>query len=85
MYLHLGKGTVVAQRDIIAIFDLDNSSQSHLKRKYLSNAEKAGQVINASEDIPKSFIVTEEKGKRRVYLSQMASSTLLRRWESGGM
>ena len=85
MYLHLGKGWVVSGNDIIAIFDLDNSSQSHLTRKYLSAAEKAGQVINASEDIPKSFIVTEEKGKRRVYLSQMASSTLLKRWESGGM
>ena len=85
MYLHLGKGWVVSGNEIIAIFDLDNSSQSHLTRKYLSAAEKAGQVINASEDIPKSFIVTEEKGKRRVYLSQMASSTLLRRWESGGM
>ena len=85
MYLHLGKGWVVSGNEIIAIFDLDNSSQSHLTRKYLSTAEKAGQVINASEDIPKSFIVTEEKGKRRVYLSQMASSTLLRRWESGGM
>lgn len=85
MYLHLGKGWVVSGNEIIAIFDLDNSSQSHLTRKYLSAAEKAGQVINASEDIPKSFIVTEEKGKRRVYLSQMASSTLLRRWEGGGM
>ena len=85
MYLHLGKGWVVSGNEIIAIFDLDNSSQSHLTRKYLSAAEKAGQVINASEDIPKSFIVTEEKGKRRVYLSQMASTTLLKRWESGGM
>ena len=85
MYLHLGKGWVVSGNEIIAIFDLDNSSQSHLTRKYLSAAEKAGQVINASEDIPKSFIVTEEKGKRRIYLSQMASSTLLKRWESGGM
>lgn len=85
MYLHLGKGWVVNGREIIAIFDLDNSSQSHLTRKFLSSAEKAGQVINASEDIPKSFIVTEGKGERRVYLSQMASATLLKRWENGGM
>ena len=85
MYLHLGKGWVVSGSEIIAIFDLDNSSQSHITRKFLSEAEKAGQVINAAEDIPKSFIVTERKNTRRVYLSQMASATLLKRWESGTM
>ena len=57
MYLHLGKGTVVNTGEIIGIFDLDITSQSHLTRKYLNLAEKAGQVINAAEDIPKSFVV----------------------------
>lgn len=79
MYLHLGKGTVIDSDEIIAIFDLDITSQSHLTRKYLNMAEKAGQVINAAEDIPKSFVVAEIKGERRVYLSQMATATLLKR------
>jgi len=83
MYLHLGKGTVVNTGEIIGIFDLDITSQSHLTRKYLSMAEKAGQVINAAEDIPKSFVVCSDEGKISVYLSQMATATLLRRWESG--
>ena len=42
MYLHLGKGTVVNTDEIIGIFDLDITSQSHLTRKYLNMAEKAG-------------------------------------------
>lgn len=83
MYLHLGKGTVVNTNRIIGIFDLDITSQSHLTRKFLSMAEKAGQVINAAEDIPKSFVVCSENGKVSVYLSQMATATLLRRSESG--
>ena len=83
MYLHLGKGTVVNTDEIIGIFDLDITSQSHLTRKYLNMAEKAGQVINAAEDIPKSFVMYCEKGTKTVYLSQMASATLLRRAESG--
>lgn len=83
MYLHLGKGTVVNADTIIGIFDLDITSQSHLTRKYLSQAEKSGYVINAAEDIPKSFVVCSEGEKKQVYLSQMATSTLLRRWESG--
>ena len=83
MYLHLGKGTVIDDRGILGIFDLDICSQSHLTRKYLTMAEKAGQVVNAAEDIPKSFVVCMEEGRRVVYLSQMSASTLLRRAESG--
>lgn len=82
MYLHLGKGTVVNTAEIVAIFDLDITSQSHLTRKYLSMAEKSGQVVNASEDIPKSFVVCERDGRRTLYLSQMSSATLLKRAEA---
>ena len=82
MYLHLGKGTVVNTAEIVAIFDLDITSQSHLTRKYLSMAEKSGQVVNVSEDIPKSFVVCETNGKRTLYLSQMSSATLLKRAEA---
>ena len=82
MYLHLGKGTVVSKDEIIAIFDLDQTSQSHITRKYLAAAEKAGEVINAAEDIPKSFVVCMGKEGRRLYLSQMAPATLLKRAES---
>ena len=83
MYLHLGKGTVVRTDSVVGIFDLDITSQSHLTRKYLAAAEKDGQVVNAAEDIPKSFVVCRDGEKSSVYLSQMAAATLLRRAESG--
>ena len=82
MYIHIGKGTVIDEREIIGIFDLDITSQSHITRKYLSAAEKAGQVINAAEDIPKSYVVTESRGVKKLYLSQMAAATLLKRVKS---
>lgn len=78
MYLHLGAGAVVRTDSIIGVFDLDNTSQSHLTRKYLNMAEKAGQVINVAEDIPKSFVVCSDGGIK-VYLSQMLPQTLLKR------
>lgn len=84
MYLHIGKGNVINTRKIIGIFDLEITSQSHLTRKYLNMADKSGKVINAAEDIPKSFIVCCDT-KHRIYLSQMAASTLLRRAESGSI
>ncbi len=79
MYLHVGKGTLIRESEIIGIFDLDITSQSHLTRKYLAMAQGAGQVINAAEDLPKSFIVCQGDGRSTLYLSQMASSTLLKR------
>ena len=82
-YLHLGKGAVVSGEEIVGIFDLDITSQSHLTRKYLAACEKAGEVESACDDIPKSFVVCERGGTRRLYLSQMASATLKKRAESG--
>ena len=79
MYLHLGGGTLVPEKSVVGVFDLDNTSQSHLTRKYLTAAEKSGQVINVAEDIPKSFVVCQDADGMRVYLSQMATQTLLKR------
>ena len=83
MYLFLGQSLVVPKKSVVAVFDLDITSQSHLTRQFLARAEKSGQVVNAAEDLPKSFLVAESGGKTTVYLSQMAASTLLRRAESG--
>ena len=80
MYLHLGAGAVVRSESIVGVFDLDNTSQSHLTRKYLTAAEKSGQVINVAEDIPKSFVVCKGESGMRVYLSQMSTQTLLKRF-----
>ena len=79
MYLHLGQDVVVQKNDIIAVFDLDNSSQSHITRDFLKKAEQKGSVINISEDLPKSFVLIEKNGKKMVYLSQLSSATLLKR------
>ena len=86
MYLHIGNDFVVKKSDIVAIFDLDITSQSIQTRKYLSMSEKSGCVINASgEEIPKSFVVCAVPEGQRVYLSQLNSSTLLRRNEQMGI
>jgi hypothetical protein len=82
MYLHLGQSVVVAQRDIIGIFDLDNSSYSRHTRAFLEKAEKEGRVISATDDLPKSFALCQKKdGTTTVYLSQLSSATLKGRAE----
>ncbi len=79
MYLHLGAGAVVRTDSIVGVFDLDNTSQSQLTRRYLAAAEKNGQVVNVAEDIPKSFVVCRDGDKTAVYLSQMSPQTLFKR------
>ena len=60
MYLHLGQSVVVPEEEVIGIFDLDNTTGSHITRKFLSDAQRDGRVIAVTEDLPKSFIVCSE-------------------------
>lgn len=57
MYLHLGQATVVPSYDVIGVFDLDITSQSHITRTFLTQAEVGKHVINVSEELPKSFVL----------------------------
>lgn len=79
MYLHLGQDTVVRTRDIIGIFDIENTSLARSTRGYLAQAEKKGMVVNVSYEMPKSFVVCVVDGKQSVYISQISSSTLKKR------
>lgn len=81
MFLHLGQDTVVKFSDIIGIFDMDTTTVQKNSRIFLNKAEKNGEVVNVSFELPKSFILCNEKGKNKVYISQISSSTLQKRSE----
>lgn len=84
MYLHLGQSVVIPFRDVIGIFDLDNTTSSHITRNFLAQAEQEGRVVNVSEDLPKSFaLCRNELGGVIIYISQLSSATLLKRAENG--
>ncbi len=77
MYIYLGNDTVADTDGIIGVFDLDNASWSVHTRKFLSAAEKEGRLINASDDIPKSFVVEADD---TVILTQPNTSVLVKRF-----
>ena len=84
MYLYLGGDAVARGDDVVGIFDMDNTTVSKHTREFLSAAEKRGEVVTATWDIPKAFVVCakpKKAGKLRstVYLSQMAPATLRKR------
>ena len=80
MYLYLGQETVVPTREIVGIFDLENTTISKTTRDFLAEAETNGRVITVSEELPKSFVVCESKTHgTTVYISQISCMTLLKR------
>lgn len=84
MYLHLGNEEIVRVDEVVGIFDIDNTSTSKTTRRYLAGAEKEGIVVNVTQELPKSFVVTAPKkdGRKKrgkVYISQISSQTLKRR------
>ncbi len=84
MFLHLGSDVVVNMADIIAILDLDVTSTSKITREFLAVAEDEGFVVNVSDDLPKSFVITEIDKKSRVFVSPISTATLLKRAKSNG-
>lgn len=84
MYLHIGNNVMLIERRIIGIFDLEITSQSKITAAYLKKAEQDSVVIDACEDIPKSFLVCDHPYHDQiVYLSQLNSRTLQGRAGNG--
>ena len=78
MYLSIGNDMAVREKNIIGIFDLDNTSTSKKTREFLEKNEKEGQVVPC-DDLPKSFVLTTEYGMDRIYLSSLSTVTLEKR------
>ena len=76
MYLHIGAGKTVRQSDIIGIFDLDAVTVTRTGKEFLATAEARKQVTYADDDVPRSFLLTEEGGESHVYLSRISSGGL---------
>ncbi len=80
VYLHIGNNYSVDVREIVGIFDMDNTTVKDCTKKLLDKAEKEKKLFLATYELPKTFIVT----KKRIYISQLAASTLKKRLVNGG-
>ena len=72
MFVSISPEKSVKKKDIIGIFDLDSATVSPITRAYLRNAEKNKRLISVSDDLPKSFAVTDDG----VYLIKYSVSSL---------
>ena len=60
MYIHLGNEISVKKKNIVGIFDIENTTISKNTGHLLENATKEGRVVNVSYEMPYSFY-----GKRK--------------------
>ena len=82
MYVHLGQDTVITADSIVALFDIDACTVSKKTRDFLAAAQKNGEVVNVSFELPRSFVVCRRGGKTTVYISQLSTKTLLYRMDN---
>lgn len=85
MYLHVGGDVIVNTKNIIGIFDMDNTTVSRIGRGFLPKAQKDEIITNATEDLPKSYVVTAKDGKSAVYISSVSSQVLSKRAKSANV
>lgn len=70
---------MIKKKYIVGIFDIETTTGSNTTKAFLSNAQKKGRIVPISTDLPRTFIVYNEKGKTLVYLSPLSSATLKKR------
>lgn len=91
MLVHIGKDKLISNKDIVGIFDLENTTGEDESDtvEFLSEAEKNGEVeyvlsldMEKAIDTPRSFIVCGSKNKKKkVYITGFSSETLVRKTE----
>lgn len=79
MYLHIGNNYSINIRDVIGIFDMENTTTGKFTKKLLERAEKNHLCIYTTYEMPKSFIITMTNGTEKVYISQLSAYTLKKR------
>ena len=80
MYLNIGGDFSVRSESVVGVFDLDNTSCSKWTRKFLE-AQRAGAIVEATDELPKSFLVVSEYGESRVILTKYNAAVLLKRMQ----
>jgi hypothetical protein len=75
MYVNIGADKMIFCKDIVGVFDLDNTTTSKITRSFLQRCEKENRSENAVTDIPHSFVVSSDK----IYIAQASSQTIHKR------
>ena len=84
MFLHVGRNKNIREKNIIGIFDMDNSTVSMITRRFLSENQKKGKVEIVNYEIPKSFVIYRDGENVNICFSPISSSALYGRLSASG-
>lgn len=77
MFLHLGKGHMLPEKEVVLIGDLENTTYSDITQEFLDISKEEGFIVDFANGEPRSFVLTGET----IYLSIISSKTLAKRME----
>jgi len=82
MYVHIGGGRTVRDREIIGCFDMDGKWDSEMTKDFLRRAERDGKTEMAGDDLPRTFVVTDG-GVIFTHISSVAVVQRTREYDAG--
>lgn len=68
MFLHLGNDYLVNTKDVIGIFDIENTSVSANTKEFLNFAAKNNRVVNCTYEMPKSLWCALIRTLRKLFI-----------------
>ena len=79
MYIDIATDFLIDEKDIVGIFDLDNTTAAGKHTiNFLNEKQKEGKVTYLIKDIPKSFVVTTSGD---IYVVELSSQIIRKRLE----
>ena len=82
IYLYIGQNELLRAESVVGVFDIDHCTVDKRTREYLRRADADGLVIDASGQLPRSFVVcTHPYHPQIVRLSPLSASVLASRPE----
>lgn len=79
MYLHIGNGMCLKEKNIIAILDIDYIKNTKEYKKFYERLLEEKKVIDISKENKKSLILVKENGIEKAYISNINANTIGKR------
>ena len=85
MYIHIGKDLVIKEEEIIGIFNLDYIGNTKEYRNFKTFLENQKNLKILTPNVGKTFILIENNGKSKAYITNIGVGTIgKRKKELGG-
>ena len=76
MFLHIGNGKSIKKDKIIGVFDLDTATVSSVTKNFINKKQREGRLEYDDTDLPRSFVLYNERDGERVILSRISTAGL---------